>query len=283
MLGALLGAGASILGSMFSKKSADKANQQQAAMAEKNIALQKEFAQNGLQWKAEDARKAGIHPLYGIGAQTTSFSPVSVGSSLPDWSGLSDAGQNLGRAIDATRTAPQRVDAYTQTLQGLNLERAGLENELLKSQIASQNANRNPPFPSAVDPFMIPGQTQSGVNGIVVDKPLERTLTSPGTPYSEPGSHPNLGYSANVYGGLDVVPSKDVKDRIEDSPMEWMWWLNNNILPAIQRNGASAIAPPASLYPLKRGHKWEYGMIRGLRQVPYESPEHARFRTWFGY
>lgn len=36
--------------------------------AKENIKLQKQFAQTGIQWKVADAKKAGIHPVYALGA-----------------------------------------------------------------------------------------------------------------------------------------------------------------------------------------------------------------------
>lgn len=69
---------------------------------------QKEFAQNGITWRVEDAKRAGIHPLYAIGANTPTYSPqAAVGTDF----GLSAAGQNIGRAIEAGQTARQRAAA----------------------------------------------------------------------------------------------------------------------------------------------------------------------------
>lgn len=45
----------------------------------KNADLQKTFAKMGVQWRVNDAKKAGIHPLAALGAQTFSGSPISVG------------------------------------------------------------------------------------------------------------------------------------------------------------------------------------------------------------
>ena len=36
---------------------------------------QKEFAKNTIQWKVEDAKKAGIHPLAAIGSTTSAYTP----------------------------------------------------------------------------------------------------------------------------------------------------------------------------------------------------------------
>lgn len=43
----------------------------------RNASLAREFAQNSMQWKAEDLRKAGINPIYGMGAGGYS-APVST-------------------------------------------------------------------------------------------------------------------------------------------------------------------------------------------------------------
>ena len=92
MLSALIGAGASLASSLF-KTSSDKKSAKKAAA--QNYAQQKEFAQNSIRWKKEDAERAGIHPLYALGANTNSFAPTSVGTSS-DFSGLAQAGQDIG-------------------------------------------------------------------------------------------------------------------------------------------------------------------------------------------
>lgn len=137
--------------------------------AKRNIKLQKEFAKTGIQWKAEDARKAGIHPLYALGAQTHSFSPVSVGSDFG--TAFANAGQDLSRAMHATRTEDQRQDAYSKTLQDLQVQKFGLENESLKMDIASKAARlaqqSTPAMPSAGMPTVGPSDVDKPINGRV--------------------------------------------------------------------------------------------------------------------
>ena len=45
------------------------------------IVTGKQFAKRGIQWRVHDAKKAGLHPLAALGAQTTSFSPSFVSQS----------------------------------------------------------------------------------------------------------------------------------------------------------------------------------------------------------
>lgn len=142
MIPALIGAGASLLGGLFNKSSADDNRAAQERMAAQNIAQQREFAQHGIRWKVDDARAAGIHPLFALGANTTSFSPVSVGSSADTSMGdaIASAGQNIGRAVQAGQTRAER--STSAIADALILEKAGLENELLRTQIMQL---KNPP------------------------------------------------------------------------------------------------------------------------------------------
>lgn len=107
---------------------------------------QKEFAQKGIQWRVADATKAGLHPLAALGANTMSYSPVQVGDMVGP---LADLGQNVGRSIEATANGTERSSGQIAALQ---LERAGLENDLLRTQIASTNAQLRaqigPPMPT---------------------------------------------------------------------------------------------------------------------------------------
>lgn len=137
MLPAIIGAAASLAGGLLNNKSAEKANKQAEANALRQEALQKEFAQSGIQWKVQDAAKAGIHPLYALGANTVSYSPTSVGTTAPNFDFLADAGQNIGRAIQSG-TGPQgRIAALQLTAAGLQNEGLQLDNELKRTQLVS--------------------------------------------------------------------------------------------------------------------------------------------------
>lgn len=162
MIPALISAGAGILGGLIKDNSQDKANAINQQNALRQEALQREFAQTGIQWKAEDARKAGIHPLYALGASTHSYAPTTVGAVASDGlaSGLASAGQDISRAVQSTRTADQRIDAFTKTSQDLTLQKMGLENQLLASQIAKMNGI-GPAMPALTDKNPLEGQGDS--------------------------------------------------------------------------------------------------------------------------
>lgn len=258
-IGSIIAAGANILGGIMGKQSADAARHSQEQIAAQNIALQREFAQNGIQWKVEDAKKAGIHPIYALGGSTHSFAPVSAAFSADNSmaSAMSAAGQDIGRAISATSTSSQRQDAFTRASQALTLERGQLENEVLRSQLASQNARLrspgSPPMAAAADPYLLPGQTQSG---LTTTEPLKVTPAPSNAPHSEGGAIVDVGYARTPTGWVPV-PSKDVKERTEDNlPHEWSHFMRNNIFPMIPGAGTPPpFSPPA-------GKVWRYNPLK---------------------
>lgn len=84
-LGPAIGAIGSLVGGLFGGRSQRKAN-------EENARLQREFAQHGISWRVEDAKRAGLHPLFALGGGGATFTP----SSQPVMDG-----QNLSRAAAA--------------------------------------------------------------------------------------------------------------------------------------------------------------------------------------
>lgn len=150
VLGSLIGAGTSIIGGLLGRDSAKDAQEAQRQNALRQEALQREFAQNSIQWKVADAKAAGLHPLAALGASSTSYAPVTVGSVVDNslGTGFARAGQDISRAMNATRTGPQRELAFSKTVNDLTVQKMGLENELLSSQIAKLKASINPPMPS---------------------------------------------------------------------------------------------------------------------------------------
>lgn len=273
MIGPLISAGASLLGGLLGKKTADDNRDAANAHALRQEALQREFAQSGIQWKVEDAKKAGIHPIYALGGSTASYAPVSqaftADTSLPN--ALASAGQDVGRAIHKTQTADDRMGAMGSAAAKLQLEGLQLDNELKRTEVASKTARLRadqvgPPMPAASDAYLIPGQSNSG---LIKTKPTEIGPAPSNAPHSEGGAVSDVGY-ARTTSGWAPVPSKDVKERIEDNLIqEFMWAVRNNLLPSLGYNKA----PPPM--PADKGKEWTYDFLRQeyrqspLRESPY--------------
>lgn len=173
--GSLISAGSKLLGSLFGGSNDDTWDHT------------KTLAKNQIQWKVADAKAAGVSPLYALGAPTMSYSG-SVGGEPSLGSTLSDMGQDIGRAVAAKQTAPERA------VQALVLEKAGLENEYLREQIASIRARTwresAPPLPLVNPPKEgMPLSTKGDMHRPekFMDSQGNTVLNSSGTPASVVG------------------------------------------------------------------------------------------------
>ncbi|UIB81455.1 DNA pilot protein [Flyfo microvirus Tbat2_151] len=278
MFPAIIGALGSVAGGLMGMASANKANATNAAINDRNIKLQKQFAQQGVRWKVEDAKKAGVHPLYALGAQTHSFTPSSIGAIADNslGAGIANAGQDIAAGIDRTRTASERNTAVAQTMNDLTLTRMGLENELLAAQIAkTRGAGSPPPMPSGGDDYLIGGQTQSG---LVESLPMERTNPNPAAPWAEPGAITDTGWSRTSTGGWAPVYSQDVKQRLEEDPIGMLTWnVRNRLFPSV---GYTHAQPPFSP---GEGRSWHYDVAhQEWRSVPqYSGRSTANGQTYY--
>lgn len=100
-------------------------NRQNEQKEAKSAALQREFAQMGIRWRVEDAKAAGLHPLFALGGQLPQFSPAFSTDSVGP--ALANAGQSVGRAIASQETTAER-------------QAQALAMQLLESQIRETDA-----------------------------------------------------------------------------------------------------------------------------------------------
>lgn len=158
--GALIGAGSSILGGLMGRDSAS--SQQRRA-----IDLQREFAQHGIQWKVEDAQRAGVHPVYALGASTSGPSiPVMED---PLGRSISEAGQSIARSVAAQESPEQRAQRHV----ALQLANATYAKDMAQADYyaslasrARQEARAAPGMPAA-DPnlFVDPAAAAQVIGG----------------------------------------------------------------------------------------------------------------------
>lgn len=248
---AIIAAGATIAGSLLANRGGDS-NDQAAEQFNWNSQLQREFAQNGIRWRVDDAKAAGLHPLYALGGSGASASPINYvgnqggGSSTNEalGSGLSQFGQDISRAMRAGKTAPER---HADEMNRLAMENASLQNDLLRSQIASYNypGQIGPSMPSGNDggagSTAIPGQhdmRSAGPSGLVVVKPQEVTTTIPRHPDTEAGANPSNRWVKTERGWI-AMPSKQMNmdDTDITNPEYLSWALRNRVLPTFPGYG----------------------------------------------
>ena len=122
--GAILASG---LANIYANKQANKTNwARQQQMNERNYQAQKEFAQNSIQWRKQDALRAGINPIYALNANGANFSPSfqATGNNPNDYAFLG-------------QSAVQAVSAYQQSQQA-KADKASIA--LIKQQTATEQA-----------------------------------------------------------------------------------------------------------------------------------------------
>lgn len=250
-----------------------------------NIAMQREFAQNGISWRVQDAINSGINPLAALGGSGASFSPaahISAGgvsqgvapqvrpelASSSVQSVLPSMGQDISRAVMAAATAQHRDETFNSAMQVASLENMGLRNELLKSQIARARqpagSVSSPPLPAS-QRYMVDGQGQTARGQSLVEvKPMEWAPSDPQNLHSEPAAVSDVGHARTATGSYIPTHSKDFHDRAED---DWwqqtMWSLRNFVGPMVSNRWFKP--PPA---PLKQGHNWGFNPFTGYEQIP---------------
>lgn len=206
----LISAGLNFIGGQMNRSSQDAYNAQQYQLAQQNMAQQREFAQHGVQWKVEDAKAAGINPLAALGASTTSFSPVSVGGEAPKpGDSFSGMGQDLQRAFKATSSAAMREESDNSELRKLQLEKASLENDVLRQEVNSR-AMRNGRLNAQIGPPMPVARTITENAPVKADENKQKPEEYPGTKIVRPFGYPLL---SNPYFG----DGQDMENRYGDS------------------------------------------------------------------
>uniref|UniRef100_A0AAU8B1A6 DNA pilot protein n=1 Tax=Dulem virus 91 TaxID=3145802 RepID=A0AAU8B1A6_9VIRU len=215
-LGSIAGAVGGVASSIIGSKSQSSANDANMGLAREQLAYQKELAQNQIQWKVEDAKKAGLHPLAGLGVSPASYSPVSGGAVGYDYSGLGNSLQQMGQDIDRSIMQGKDREERRKALElqdksiALDLQAKDLNNQILQSELASRRIRlaqqMGPPTPStrglSAGKYAIPGQ----VDGRFMDKPV-----------------PQLGWAYDDKGRRKLVPGQDYQQLYEDK-LFLEWW-----------------------------------------------------------
>lgn len=255
-LGSVVSAVGSIAGGILGANSAQN-------VASMNYEAQKEFAQNGIRWKVEDAKRAGIHPLYALGASTQGYSPS--GGYTGDY-GIADAaahfGQGYERAQQAKMTKEERDkqdvrDAIQDmaALEDLNQKRRlndaqiRLANsEIFRNFALSTNALRKTGLPPAMPGGLggvIAGQGNSYATGQTTPEISSVVTSEKGTPSVQAGSPPDVRFYRTLSGGRAPLPTEDAGDAMDAALGAGLQWsFRNNLVPWL-----------ANFFPINDSHR----------------------------
>lgn len=243
----LVQGGMSIGGNLFSAREGKKARRFQRKEADRlgNIeyARQKEFAQMGIRWKVEDAKAAGLHPLYALGAMPANYSPAQIqsvgGGSSGIGESMAEAGQSISRAMMATQTndekrmAQMAMEAHIANMAESDMRRQVLESERDRNYqemmrgITADIPSVTPMYEMGQSPALLPDQAPAGFVPHNVISPKGPTV------YSSPVGDPSTGDGATPmwrrftvgHGREMVLPggmggdAAEVLESLAESPM----------------------------------------------------------------
>lgn len=237
--GAAIGAGADLIGGLIGADAANsarnEANRIQQNQFHEQFQWQKQLAMMGITMKVADAKAAGIHPLYALGATPAMSAPITAGA-ISDMHGgdtlarsFSGAGQNIRRAVEAATSKASR------DISILTTERAHIENENLrkdgqiKDLTIDQLRRRGQVGPGVPIPGGgVSSMGQGNVPGVgpYESKPPEIPTHQPGDPSLVSG--PTLPYVQFARSGEGLTPMYPKHLPLEDeagAPLSSRWLL----------------------------------------------------------
>jgi len=252
-----------IVGDLIGAASQQRANRENRLMQEK-------FASQGIRMRVEDAKAAGLHPLFALGGNVPGYSP----SAQPLFNG-GELGQNIARAASQFSVEEREIRAAQ-----LEAIRAGAAKDYALAAAASSEASRARQdqlsstavsFPVA-NPYDRPGWDVTAYGQQVVSRnaPETRALdpVKAQTPYITPGDPIPAFTKFNVPGvGEVLLPGATSASEALES-------LENPILQA------AVLAANLSHYgPEHRERLKKYLMGKGLYEV-YSDPFGAAYRRF---
>lgn len=232
----------------------------------RNADLQREFAQHGISWKVADAKRAGVHPLAALGAQTQSASPVYVGGND---SGMREASQHIANSF---------INAKQSELLDAQIRKINMEAKAIEASIPGQGSV------AAYDPMTgnVVGSTP-GINN--------QGFLPQGRPGVSQKVIPQEAYMSTIDGGYKLSLSEEAAELVESSwPDLWDY-----IWTRVKRTGHTAAAaagfegsfkeiqwtkPTEKMFRLPKGYKW--AMVPSLSGPTwYPVPDDGTGRWWY--
>lgn len=215
--------------------SADEARRQR----EENLRYQREFAQMGIRWRAEDARAAGLHPLSVLGAGGASYSSAPIVTPLGD--ALGTMGQNVSRAAGAGSSRTDLMLTNARMVEAMASAKRDEAQAAYYTNLAAKTAQemrQAKPLPDQVVVKSFPlGDRDAGI----VESPLsvDAIKVVPSEQRSASSMFPSRESSVSPFyqehrwadgGGTVLMPREEIGDMLDSMPWPMSWALWGKIL-----------------------------------------------------
>lgn len=137
--------GSSIGGLIGARK--DKLHAENSALKswQRNYDAQKEFAQNSIQWRVQDAKAAGINPYAVISGQTAGYTPQDTSYQTNYQQGVSQAMNGLSDAMGQLQMAAVAEDVKGKKLDN-EKKAVELANKAMEARLGQTSATLQQPW-----------------------------------------------------------------------------------------------------------------------------------------
>lgn len=152
----MLGAGAQVANSIGSLIGArkDKKHAEESALKswQRNYDAQKEFAQNSIQWRVQDAKNAGINPYAVVGGQVSGYTPQDTSYQTGYQQAVSHSMNGLSDAMGQLQMASLQADVKGKELDN-HKKAVELMNKAVEARLGNTSATLQQPwFKTFTDP-----------------------------------------------------------------------------------------------------------------------------------
>lgn len=193
--GALIAAGSNILGGLLGSKSESK-----------SLKLQRDWNMNRIRYTVEDARRAGVHPLFALGASVGTQQLTQTGGAISQ--GVGRAGEAMARGVAQSQIEANKAQALK------DIAEAQLAEARASATTRSASNDKVQLFSDAVGSAALQGPTRTEL-GVVDVVPSQVTTTTPGAPDTAAGRNPF--WKRIVVGGSEIrVPDERIMEAAEN-------------------------------------------------------------------
>lgn len=211
LVGSAIGVAGNLIGGSMSDKRSASASRESWLQ---NYNAQKEFAQNSILWRVQDAKRAGINPNAVVGGQTVGYTPQDISRTQDFATGVSRAGNMLANTLGQLQLATAKEDLKSKKLEN---DKKSVE---LANAVIKKNMGQVPKTVTNVIEGNIGGELQTfgdgsqiikTKNGAGIDEPLSFAAdiaqrfdrASHEALAKHSGHHLGLGF-----GGYKTIPPK---------------------------------------------------------------------------
>lgn len=233
---------------------------------QRNYDAQKEFAQNSIQWRVQDAKAAGINPYAAIGGNTPGYTPQDSSYQTSYQQGVSQAMNGLHEAMGQLQMASLQQDVEGKKLDN---DKKALEliNKRIEASLGQTSATlQNPLSKAHTNPVQ-------GVNGMEVYTDANGHQWFGGKDLDDLGVNPQ-NWRKLLSALFSPAQYKDL-EKLNGGGTQYLTWLGRGYAPEGTERPHRVNVEAARIAD-------KYGTLAGLFSIPWNHFINAGSRLFTG-